>query len=138
MSPWRARLAVLAVFLVGVLCGAVTLHLARFHVQRHVIDNPAGMAGILVHRLDRELRLTAEQRTKVEAAAARAREDAERVMAPVLPQVDASFERMRAEIRSVLDEEQRRRFDRMVESGHPPFGRRWGTHPPGPPPTPAH
>ena len=138
MSPWRARLAVLAVFLAGFLCGAVTLHLTRFRVQRHVMDNPGGMAGILVHRLDRELHLSASQRTSVEAAASRARADAERLMGPVLPQVNAAFERMRAEIRGVLDDDQRRRFDRMVDSGHPPFGRMWGAHPPTVPPVPAH
>jgi len=136
MSPWRARLAVLAVFLAGFLCGAVTLHLTRFRIQRHVMDNPAGMAGILVHRLDRELHLSATQRTRVEAAAARAREEAGRVMEPVMPPMTAVFERMRAEIRTVLDEAQRRRFDRMVESGRPPFGPMWGGHPPGSTPSP--
>jgi hypothetical protein len=136
MSPWRARLAVLAVFLAGFLCGAVALHLARFHVQRHVMDNPAGVAGILVHRLDRELHLNAGQRAQIEAAATRAREEAGRVMQPLMPEMNAVFERMRGEIRGVLDEEQRRRFDRMVERRHSPFGRMWGA-PPAESPLPA-
>jgi hypothetical protein len=138
MSPWRARLAVLAVFLAGFLCGAVTLHLARFRIQRHIMDNPAGVAGILVHRLDRELHLNTSQRTQIEAAAVRAREDAGRVMQPLMPQMTAVFERLRGETRTVLDEDQRRRFDRMVESRRPPFGRMWGAPPPGPtaPPSP--
>ncbi len=134
MSPWQARLAVLAVFLAGFFCGAVTLHLTRFHVQRHVMDNPAGMAGILVHRLDRELHLSASQRKQIEAAATRAREEAGRVMQPVMPQMDAVFGRLRSETRAVLDEDQRRRFDRIVESRRPPFERLW--HPPAPAPTP--
>jgi hypothetical protein len=131
MSPWRARLAVLAVFLAGFLCGAVALHLARFRVQRHVMDNPAGVAGILVHRLDRELHLNADQRKRVEAAATRAREEAGRVMQPLMPQMTTVFDRMRNEIRTALDEEQRRTFDRLVELHRPPFGRMWGAPPPG-------
>jgi len=139
MSPWRARLAVLAVFLAGFLCGAVTLHLSRFRIQRHIMDNPAGVAGILVHRLDRELHLNATQRKQIEAAAVRAREDAGRVMQPLMPQMTAVFERLRRETRTMLDEDQRRRFDRLVELRRPPFERLFGTPPPGPaaPPSPA-
>ena len=143
MSPWRARLAVFAVFVAGFLCGAVTLHLTRFHVQRHIMDSPAGVAGIIVHRLDRELHLTTAQRQQIEAAAVRTREEAARVMQPVMPQMTAVFERLRNETRAVLDEDQRRRFDRMVELHRPPFNKRmWappaqsGT-PPVPKPTPA-
>ncbi len=136
MSPWRARLAVLAVFVAGFLCGAVTLHLTRFHVQRHLMDSPAGMAGIIVHRLDRELHLTAAQRQQIEASAARAREDAARVMQPLMPQVTAVFERLRNETRAVLDEDQRRRFDRMVELRMPPFNKKMWAPPAARPDTP--
>jgi len=114
MSPWRARLAVLAVFLAGFLCGAVALHLARFHVQRHVMDNPAGVAGILVHRLDRELHLNAGQHKQVEAAATRAREEAGRVMQPLMPQMTAVFERMRNEIRTGLQDATPKGYEEMV------------------------
>jgi hypothetical protein len=127
------------VFLAGFLCGAVALHLTRFRIQRHVFDNPAGVAGILVHRLDRELHLNAAQRAHIEAAAVRAREEAGRVMQPLMPQMTAAFERLRSETRAVLDGEQRRRFDRMVELKRPPFDRLWPAPPPGgapPNPTP--
>ncbi|HVN74955.1 MAG TPA: hypothetical protein VMT19_01475 [Thermoanaerobaculaceae bacterium] len=131
MSPWRARLAVLAVFLAGFLCGAVTLHLTRFRLQRHVLDSPAGVAGIIVHRLDRELHLTSAQKKQIEASAVRAREEAAKVMQPLMPQMTAIFERMRTETRAVLDADQRRRFDRMIERRPPPFERMWGPAPPG-------
>lgn len=132
MSPWRARLAVLAVFVAGLLCGAVTLHLTRLRVQRHIMDTPAGMAGIIVHRLDRELHLSATQRKQIESSALRAREEASKVMQPLMPQMAAVFERLRNETRAVLDEDQRRRFDRMVELHRPPFERMWSPPPAGP------
>ena len=139
MSPWRARLAVLAVFVAGFLCGAVTLHLTRFRIQRHVFDSPAGVAGIIVHRLDRELHLTPAQRKQIEASASRARDDAARVMQPLMPQMTAVFERLRSETRAALTEDQRRRFDRMVELRPPPFERMWAPRSPasGATPTPA-
>jgi len=137
MSPWRARLAVVAVFVAGLLCGAVTAHVARFRLQRHPPDNAAGMAGMIVRRLDRELHLTAAQRTQIEAAAVRARADANQLMQPVMPQVTAVFERLRSETRAVLDPDQRRRFDRMIEQRHQPFGPMWAPPPPGPAVTPA-
>ncbi|MGD1148748.1 MAG: hypothetical protein ABR961_12460 [Thermoanaerobaculaceae bacterium] len=137
MSPWRARLAVLAVFVAGFLCGAVTLHLTRFRVQKHIMDSPAGMAEIIVHRLDRELHLTATQRKQIEASAVRAREEASRVMQPLMPQMTAVFERLRNETRAVLDGDQCRRFDRLVELRRPPFGRMWAPPPTGPGTSPA-
>ncbi len=136
MTPWRARLAVLAVFVAGFLCGGVTVHLTRFHFPRRPVDGPAGVAGMIVRRLDRELHLTPAQRTAIETAAVRAREEADRLMAPVRPQMTAVFDRLRDETRAVLDGDQRRRFDRMVEQRHPPFGPMWGPPPPGGPAKP--
>jgi hypothetical protein len=125
VNPWRARLAVLAIFVAGFLCGAITLHLTRFRIQRHIMDSPAGVAGIIVHRLDRELHLTATQRRQIEASAVRAREESSRVMQPLMPQMTAVFERLRNETRAVLDEDQRHRFDRLVELRRPPFEKIW-------------
>ncbi len=137
MSPWRARLAVLAVFVAGFLCGAVTDHLARVRLPRHPPDGPAGVAGMIVRRLDRELHLTPAQRTQIEAAAARARAEATRLMEPTMPQMTAVFERLRNETRAALDAEQRRRFDRLVEQRHPPFGPMWAPPPPEPAASPS-
>lgn len=138
MSPWSARLAVLAVFVAGVLCGAVAAHVARVRVQRHIMDSPDGMAGILVHRLDRDLHLTAAQRRQIETAAARAHGDTTRVMQPVMPQMNEIFERLRTEVRTVLNDDQRVRFDRMVNERRPYLNRMWARppHPTGASPTP--
>jgi len=137
MSPWRARLAVLAVFVAGLVCGIVASHLMRYRIPRRPSENPAGVAGMIVRRLDRELHLTPAQRTVIQGAATRAREDANRLMQPLMPQMTAVFERLRNETRAALDPDQRRRFDRMLEQRHPPFGPMWGPLPPGPgaPPT---
>ncbi|MBZ5587457.1 MAG: hypothetical protein LAO05_02765 [Acidobacteriia bacterium] len=138
MSPWAARLAVSAVFIAGFLCGAVTVHLTHIRVQRHIMDSPDGMAGILVHRLDRDLNLTGAQRRQIEAAAARAHSETTRVMQPVMPQMNEIFERLRTEIRAVLTDDQRVRFDRMVNERRPFLNRMWARppHPTGAEPTP--
>jgi len=57
-------------------------------------------------------------------------------MQPLMPEMNAVFERMRGEIRGVLDEEQRRRFDRHGRAAA--FARSGGMWaPPRPSPTPS-
>ena len=133
MNPWRARFAVLAVFVVGVLCGAAAMHVWRVRFERRAMSSPEGLARIVVHRLDRELHLSAAQRRQVYAAAVRAREESARVMKPLMPQMSEIFERLRAEVRGVLTAEQRVRFDRLVLERGGRMPRMWM-----PPPHPGH
>ncbi len=138
MNPWRARLAVLAVFVAGVVCGAAGMHAWRARLERRAMGTPEGLARIVVHRLDRELRLSPDQRRQIYEATARARDEAAHVMEPLRPQMAAIFERLRGEIRAVLSEEQRGRFDRMVREHAGRMPRLWmppphgGEGPPGP------
>ncbi len=136
MNPWRARLAVLAVFVAGVVCGAAGLHAWRARFDRRGMGTPEGLARIVVHRLDRELRLSPAQRRQIYEATARARDEAAHVMEPLRPQMAAIFERLRGEIRAALTEEQRARFDRMVKEHAGRMPRLWmppphGEGPPG-------
>ncbi len=131
MNPWRARLAVTAVFVAGVLCGAAAMHVWRVRLERRPMNSPEGLARIVVHRLDRELHLSEAQRRQIYAAAAKAREESARVMKPLMPQMSEIFERLRAEVRSVLTDEQRARFDRMVKERGGRMPRMWMPPPHG-------
>lgn len=131
MNPWRARLAVLAVFVAGVFCGAAATHVWRVRIERRAMSSPGGLARIVVHRLDRELHLSEAQRRQVYAAAVKAREESARVMKPLMPQMSEIFERLRAEVRSVLTPEQRARFERMVKERGGRMPRMWMPHPHG-------
>jgi hypothetical protein len=132
VNPWRARLAVLAVFVAGVLCGAAAMHVWRVRLERRAMNSPEGLARIVVHRLDRELNLSEAQRRQVYAAAAKAREESAHVMKPLMPQMSEIFERLRTEVRSVLTDEQRVRFDRMVKERGGRMPRLWMPPPHGP------
>ena len=107
------------------------MHVWRVRLERRPMNSPEGLARIVVHRLDRELHLSEAQRRQIYAAAAKAREESARVMKPLMPQMSEIFERLRAEVRSVLTDEQRARFDRMVKERGGRMPRMWMPPPHG-------
>jgi hypothetical protein len=136
MNHWRARLAVLGVFVAGMLCGAATLSLVRARIDRRVHEHHHDLARVIVSRLDRELHLTPIQRQRVVDVVAASRNDVDRVMQPVLPSIAAILEHAKGQVRDLLDVKQRERFDQLVRDRgglFPPLG---GPHGPATPPGP--
>jgi Spy/CpxP family protein refolding chaperone len=126
MSVSRTRiwfaLFVLAIFLVGLGSGLV--------LGRRMGPPPRGggppLVGIgrggpggpgpgrLIERLGRELQLTPEQRTQVEAIFEARRPRLEEVQKEMLARADREQQELQAEIRKVLTPEQQQRFERWL------------------------
>ena len=114
MSAWRARLAVLAVFLAGCLSGAAALHAYRARMERRILHSKEIVAQLLVYSLDRELSLSEAQRREVRDTVLALRNDLLKTRRELMPQIADVFERGQARVRAVLTEEQRKKFDAIV------------------------
>ena len=74
MTTWRARLGVVAIFVVGFLCGAVTLQLVRARQISHALSHREAWPERVAQHLTRRLDLTKEQqRATFEKISARRR-----------------------------------------------------------------
>lgn len=135
MNRISALAAVGALFLVGVLVGALGMHL--YVASSAPPPGPPTRAGSefrggwrlapgrTLERLSRELELTPEQRGEIGRILREEREELESLRRELRPRVEGRLERTRERIRSVLDPDQVDRFDEMRPL-RPPRGRRPG------------
>lgn len=114
MSPSRARFVIVAVFLLGFLAGAASLQVVRARIERRLLDAPDPLARVVVYKLDKELRLTPEQRREVQRVMADSRLEVIAATADVLPRLLDIFDRSQARIRAALTPAQQEKFDRLV------------------------
>ncbi len=114
MKRSTALLAVTALFLVGILVGVLGTHLFYFHEMRQ----PGGLgqlaARLVIHRLDRELGLSRDQRRQVEGILAETRGELADIRREAAPRVLAVLDRSHARIAALLDDGQRARFERTA------------------------
>ncbi|HEX7859151.1 MAG TPA: hypothetical protein VF773_02360 [Verrucomicrobiae bacterium] len=114
MNRWRVILAVVVIFLAGAGTGGalvrtfapkVKMEYRRTHVSPPL---PVGheRRQEYIAKLDRELQLTAEQRTKVEEILAASQKRMKEIWEPMEPQVKEEYRRSRREISEVLTPEQ--------------------------------
>jgi Spy/CpxP family protein refolding chaperone len=132
----KGGLVLVGVFLLGGLAGGAT---ARAWVQRDYAAQLTGRPGERIARrhlgaLARELNLSDEQRERVRAIMDKHRSEREAVMKKLAESCGAPMRehkaKVDAEIRAVLDPEQRKRFDALLTKqrerfplvGSPPFG----------------
>jgi Spy/CpxP family protein refolding chaperone len=84
------------------------------------VSMPAQPPGMLLERLDRALRLSAEQRGQLEQIFKSRGDRLAEVQREVVARADEERREMQAEIRTILTPEQQERFDRWLEQ--PPRG----------------
>ena len=135
---WMAVAVLVSLFLSGVAVGAVGVLLTRdppsptrsFQPRalggpraevRSPVSPPAFVSGPVLQRLTDELELSAEQRDSVEAILSRQRAVTREQLVAVYPRLRASVDSVTAQIRRILDPDQRARFDEMgIPAGGPP------------------
>ncbi len=125
-TSWRARLGVIAIFVVGFLCGGVTLALVQARELKHAASHrqewPERVARHLAWRLD----LTPEQQRQVRAILRDARHESAATLTRVQPDMVAGFDRTQDRIRKVLDAKQLQKFEKISARRRAKFLERFG------------
>jgi len=125
-TSWRARLGVIAIFVVGFLCGGVTLALVQAralkHAAAHREDWPERVAKHLKWRLD----LTPAQQREVRAILLDARRESATTLKRVQPEMVATFDHTQDRIRKVLDDQQMKKFEKISARRRARFLERFG------------
>lgn len=113
----RAGLVLSVVFLAGIGVGVGgTRFLSHRHAREMAKLSPEVRHGrAMVHMLSRRLDLSHEQREKVRAIVETHRADFERLREGEVERKKPVRERVRGEIREVLTDAQRQKFDEIVE-----------------------
>ena len=132
MSDSRTRiwfsLFVLAVFGVGLAAGIPLGRrmgpLPPFPGPRFARGGPMGPGGsgppseMLIDRLQRDLQLTPDQKTRVEAIFADRRQRLEQVQNDLVARAEQEQRELQGEIRKVLTPDQQQRFDQWLAEAH--------------------
>jgi Spy/CpxP family protein refolding chaperone len=110
-NKWQIRLAVLLIFVVGFVAGALTMNLYR---ARHLASAPADRRGGRFERVMEQLNLSAEQRQQVKAIFDDARAQLNEVRNESKPRYRAVREQTQERLRGVLTPEQWEQFQRLT------------------------
>lgn len=114
MSPWRARMAVLGVFFLGLLSGIFVARLYVLHMENEIFNAPDPMAQVIIRRLDQQLDLTDQQKEQIHEIVLAGRTEVVLMQKDFLPKIVAIVDRGSEKVRQVLTPEQRAKFDKIT------------------------
>jgi len=122
-SQAKARLLVIAVFVIGFAAGALSLNLyQRFTSSRPNNVDPRDRAAVFIQRMDERVSLTGAQKDQIRTILdgtrkkyGDIREEMEPYMKQFEPRFDAVRQQSRNEIRAVLNDKQLPEFEKMIE-----------------------
>jgi len=133
MSRAAAVLAVLGLFAVGVLSGALGVHLYYAHLFRSHQPPPWADRSPMVLALSNRLDLSRAQQRQLEEIFVQARIEGEALRRELRPRIEGQMDRTRRRIEAILTPEQRAEFERM-HAEHRHWADRLFLEPPPPDP----
>lgn len=113
MSRSKARLIVLAVFLLGAVAGGLSMNLYTRVTRTPAGPGPFGKEGLL-RKLNDRLHLTPEQLDQVSTVVNETDEQYAEIRRDVNPRFNAVRQKSRDRIRALLSKEQLEEFEKMV------------------------
>lgn len=122
MSRWKVILAVIIIFAAGAATGGMLVRTYAPKIVKRTQYTPGPpfpSTKAYLDRLDRELRLTPEQRTKIEAILVQSQGRVRKLWEPISPAAREEYKRTRKEISEVLDEQQREKMKRWRRDREP-------------------
>lgn len=125
MNKWKAIGGVLLVFILGVGAGALgSMCIVRHRGEFMMRGGPHAFGEAAVRRLDHELKLTPDQHRQVEAIIADARTEIKKLHKEAQPKIDAIFEQAVGRVSAILRQDQKEKFDNMVQERREKMKRR--------------
>jgi hypothetical protein len=115
VKSFVAIAAVVSLFFVGVVVGALGTHLFYAKQLRQAAAPPEAFVRGFEMQLERALDLTPDQMTSIREILREGHLESERLREELRPRVRAHMERMHARIDEVLSPEQRERFEEFRE-----------------------
>jgi hypothetical protein len=128
-ARWKSILKGLVIFISGAVIGsALTVHVGH-RLMFEALGHPDRMAERFTKRLRRELNLSDVQTGQVRRILNKHAEEVSRIMEETRPRMEEQFEMMHAEVSTVLDEDQKIKWDEHYEK----MKQRFDRHVPPPP-----
>ena len=110
----KARLAVLAIFILGFIAGGLAMNLYQKRDSNEA-NRPRGTRHDPVEMMKSQLNLTADQEQKVKAILSETFEEYGKIREDIHPRFDAVRQKSRERIRAVLTQEQLPKYEKMIE-----------------------
>lgn len=121
MKAWKVILAAVLLFAAGALTGAAVSRIRTRSAVRTELAQRAPLPAIawqryeFLRRAQRDLKLTDEQKSRIDGLVKASQERFRALWEPIAPQSRAEFEALREQIRSELTAEQQQRFDELLK-----------------------
>ncbi len=121
MKAWKVILAAVLLFTAGATTGVALTRLRVRAKVRSEAERRSPLPAIawqryeFLRRAQRDLKLSDEQKSRIEAKVKDSQERFRRLWEPIAPQAREEFEQLRAQIRAELTPEQQARFDELLK-----------------------
>ncbi len=125
MTPWKAILAALAIFIAGLFCGVTTDQLAARRVRKSAapeLVGPLGQRVAMMRRLAKRLELTPEQQRRIDTLIRESQQRLRELWDPIAPKAQEEMRHLHKNIELELTPEQRARFKALLNQ--PPHSNR--------------
>ncbi len=116
LKPW---LLLAVVFLAGVIFGVASTRAVVRKFVDQAINQPDLVRGKLERDVARDLKLRPDQRVKVRETLERAQQEIAALRKEFQPRLGQIIQRAAADIRAVLDDVQRKKFDKLLREKFP-------------------
>jgi hypothetical protein len=121
VNAWKVILSTLVIFIAGVVTGGLLVTYAlQVRQNRPKPPNSANVQAAspwgvrnkeLLRRMDRELELTPEQHVRIDSIMSTSEERTKSLWKPIMPLMSKETQLVRAEIRDLLNADQKKKFD---------------------------
>lgn len=118
MKTFKRIAGVLLIFVFGVIVGGAGAGGAAWKKMREVLQGgPEAVMNVIVHRLDRDLKLDSAQKRKLQSIVDDTRIQLRQSRAKIEPEVEQTLRESEERVRAILYPEQMKKFEELIRTG---------------------